>query len=40
MPRKQFLVEKINGRLGNAKGGKLGGQNRAIQIWGAKIEQL
>jgi hypothetical protein len=32
MPYKQFLVKKVNGGLANAKGDKLGGQIRAIEI--------
>jgi hypothetical protein len=40
MSHNQFLVKKVNGRRANAKMGKLGGQNRAIETWEAKIEQL
>jgi hypothetical protein len=40
MSHKQFLVKKVNGGLEMQKGVNLRGQNRTIQTWGAKIEQL
>jgi hypothetical protein len=41
MPHNRCLIKKrVNGGLANAKWGKLGGQNRAIETWGIKIEEL
>jgi hypothetical protein len=40
MPQKQVLVKIVDEGLANAKWDKLEGQNRTIETWRAKIEQL